>query len=228
LVLDLLSFALTHYNPPVAVHFRRISTTTTTTPTNETSAAVDASDSASPVAVYVENTCVAYPANVARDGSWTTAYGLQIASWALSGLAWIGLLWLLLFRPRQQPPQRLGGILAVCGFGVVLGGVALQGLVFLFFQSDLCTDSPLPGIQQLQQMGVMQAECQLGSAAILLIAAMALYFVAGIAACAASRTFAPTRQPPRVAYPRRDRDDSGDEDGDNNNNANGMDNDEKA
>jgi hypothetical protein len=171
------------------------------------------------VAVYVESACVAYPSNVARDGSWNAAYGLQIASWTLSGLVWIVLLSLLLrVVPNRRSAHPSGGILVVCGCGIVLGGVLLQGLVFLFYQSDLCTNSPIAGIQVLQQMGVMEAECQMGSAAILLIAAMALYFVAGIAACWASRSFGPPKPQRRSIYPRSERDDSEDEERDSNTN----------
>jgi hypothetical protein len=180
----------------------------TTAPTNDTT-----SSSLASVAVYVENACVAYPSSVSRDKSWNAAYGLQIASWTLSGLVWTVLLYLLLF---VRARRRSGGMLVVCGCGVMLGGVLLQGLVFVFYQSDLCTDSPIAGIQLLQHMGVMKTECQMGSAAILLIVAMALYFVAGIAACWAGRSFGPPMPQRRVIYPRSDRDDSEDEDrGDN-------------
>jgi hypothetical protein len=170
------------------------------------------------VAVYVENVCVPYPSSVSRDGSWNAAYGLQIASWTLSGLVWIVLLYRLL-SSRAKPQS--GGILVVCGFGAVLGGVLLQGLAFLFYLSDLCTDSPIAGIQVLQQMGVMKTECQMGSAAILLIVAMALNFVAGIAACWAGRSVGPKPQR-RSIYPRSERDDSEDDDRDDNNTNDGA------
>jgi hypothetical protein len=166
------------------------------------------------VAVYVEDTCVAYPSYVARDGSWNAAYGLQIASWTISGVVWIVLLYLLLV----GRDRRTSGMLVVCGLGIVLGGVLLQGLVFVFYQSDLCTDSPIAGIHVLQQMGVMETECQMGSAATLLIVAMVLYFVAGIAACWAGRSLGPPKPQRRVIYPRDERDDSEVEERDSNTN----------
>lgn len=127
--------------------------------------------------IYTNTLCVDYPSGVSRDGSWSAAYGLQITTFVLTGIATMVLLASLCCLPLP------GKAMSMMGVVFILAGVLFQGLVFLFYQSNLCVDNPIPQLGYLQDLGVYQKDCKLGSAGIILIVAIVFFFLTGIACC---------------------------------------------
>lgn len=130
--------------------------------------------------VYTGSVCVAYPAGTTRDSNWNAAYGLQIASLVLTGLTTLVLLGSLCGLPLSN------GAMKVCGATLIIAGVLFQGLVFLFYQSNVCSNNPDLAIRSLQALGVYKTSCGLGPSGILVIVAIIVFFLTGLGCCAVS------------------------------------------
>jgi hypothetical protein len=123
------------------------------------------------------STCIDYPDEIgssALDSKWKAAIVLQIVSW-VSGLILTVNLFVSVCVPYS--PHTFGFI----GLGFILICCLFEGLIFLVFDSILCTDNPV-----LDFLGVeenYETECKLGNGSSMVFISLFGYFITGLACC---------------------------------------------
>jgi hypothetical protein len=124
------------------------------------------------------STCVEYPDEFydtsTLDNKWKAAIVLQVVSWVI-GLILVVALFVSTCVPYS--PHVFG----IIGLGFVLICCLFEGLIFLVFDSILCTDNPV-----LAYLGVEEnydTECGLATGSSMIFIALFGYFFTGIACC---------------------------------------------
>jgi hypothetical protein len=127
--------------------------------------------------VFVDS-CINYPDEIYDtsivDIKWQAAIVLQIVSWAI-GLILIINLFASVCVPYSPHTFRL------IGLGFVLISCLFEGLIFLVFDSILCSDNPV-----LDFLGVeenYQTECKLGNGSSMVFISTFGYFITGLGCC---------------------------------------------
>jgi hypothetical protein len=124
------------------------------------------------------NTCINYPDEIydtsILDSKWQAAIVLQIVSWA------IGLILIInLFASVCVPYSPHTFVLI--GLGFVLICCLFEGLIFLVFESLLCTDNPVLDFLGVQEN--YETECKLGNGSSMAFISLFGYFITGLACC---------------------------------------------
>jgi hypothetical protein len=123
------------------------------------------------------STCIAYPDEIdtsTLDSKWKAAIVLQIVNWV------IGLILIInLFVSACVPysPHTFGLI----GLGFVLICCLFEGLIFLVFDSILCTDNPVLDLLGVQEN--YETECTLGYGSSMVFISLLGYFITGLTCC---------------------------------------------
>jgi hypothetical protein len=124
------------------------------------------------------STCVEYPDDFydtsTLDNKWKAAIVLQVVSWVI-GLILVVALFVSTCVPYS--PHVFG----IIGLGFVLVCCLFEGMIFLVFDSILCTDNPV-----LSFLGVEENynnECGLGYGSSMIFIALFGYFFTGITCC---------------------------------------------
>jgi hypothetical protein len=123
-------------------------------------------------------TCVQYPDEVTEnlDTKWKAAIILQIVNW-LIGIILIITLFVGACVRVPYPPHVYGLI----GLGFVCICCVCEGLIFLVFDSILCTENPV-----LEFLGVEEnynTSCDLGNGSSVIILSLVGYFATGLICC---------------------------------------------
>jgi hypothetical protein len=122
------------------------------------------------------NTCIEYPDDISTlDKKWRAAIILQIASWVIGLILIVALFVSACMGP--YPPHAFG----IIGLGFVLICCLFEGLIFLVFDSTLCTDNPV-----LAFLGVEEnynTECGLGNGSSMVFISLFGYFITGLICC---------------------------------------------
>jgi hypothetical protein len=124
------------------------------------------------------NTCIEYPDEFydtsTLDNKWKAAIVLQVVSWVI-GLVLVVALFVSTCVPYS--PHAFG----IIGLGFVLICCLFECLIFLVFDSILCTDNPV-----LAFLGVEEnynTECEVGYGSSMVFISLFGYFITGIACC---------------------------------------------
>ena len=120
-----------------------------------------------------ESECAAYNENIDLDDAWRAAQAFAIISTIIGAIVSI-CLWLVPCFSRLTSDGIWTVLTAVCLFLLPF----CQGLTFLLFQSQICKDNPVLGL--FGALGIYKDSCQLSSGGFLNIAAIIVWFLAGV------------------------------------------------